>query len=170
MGSNLSNPIVFNAGSRIGKISAEADEEFIFECFVDIPALAELKEIGSPKMLLLGSTGAGKTALIRKIEQEQSNANFIHLDEMALDYLGNSDVIQFLVSIDVNLDLFFQALWKHVILIEFIRLKFNVEDERKSRFIFSQIFDAFGSDQRKKEASIIYKSGKVNFGFQWMKI
>jgi hypothetical protein len=147
---SLSNPIVFNAGSRIGKISAEADEEFLFECFIDTAALSELKEIGSPKMLLLGSTGSGKTALIRKIERDYERANLIQLDEMALDYLGNSDVIQFLISIDVNLDLFFQALWKHVILIEFIRLKFNVNDERKSRFVFSQIFDAFRSDQRKK--------------------
>lgn len=146
----MSNPIVFNAGSRIGKISAEADEEFLFECFIDTAALSELKEIGSPKMLLLGSTGSGKTALIRKIERDYERANLIQLDEMALDYLGNSDVIQFLISIDVNLDLFFQALWKHVILIEFIRLKFNVNDERKSRFVFSQIFDAFRSDQRKK--------------------
>ncbi|WP_139816283.1 P-loop ATPase, Sll1717 family [Planktotalea arctica] len=146
----MSNPIIFNASSRIGKISAEADEEFLFECFVDIDALAELKEIGSPKMILLGSTGTGKTALIRKIEFDYQRANFIQLDEMALDYLGNSDVIQFLLSIDVNLDLFFQALWKHVILIEFIRLKFNIQDEQKSKFVFSQIFDAFGNDQRKK--------------------
>mmetsp|Transcript_22411 Transcript_22411/g.36071 ORF Transcript_22411/g.36071 Transcript_22411/m.36071 type:complete len:292 (+) Transcript_22411:54-929(+) len=146
----MSNPIIFNSSSRIGKISAEADEEFLFDCFVDIPALAELKQIGSPKMLLLGSTGAGKTALIRKIEKDCEKANFIQLDEMALDYLGNSDVIQFLISIDVNLDLFFQALWKHVILIEFIRLKFNVSDENKSKFVFSQIFDAFHTDQRKK--------------------
>jgi hypothetical protein len=146
----LTNPIIFNSSSRIGKISAEADEEFLFECFVDIAALAELKEVGSPKMLLLGSTGSGKTAIIRKIEKEYDRSNFIQLDEMALDYLGNSDVIQFLVSIDVNLDLFFQALWKHVILIEFIRLKFNVSDEQKSQFVFSQILQAFGADQRKK--------------------
>lgn len=145
----MSNPIVLNANARIGKISAEADEEFLFECFVDIPALSELKQAGSPKMLLLGSTGAGKTAIIKKIEKDSKNASSIQLDEMALDYLGNSDVIQFLTSIDVNLDLFFQALWKHVILIEFIRLKFNVADEQKSRFVFSQIFDAFGGDKRK---------------------
>ncbi|GAA6209008.1 hypothetical protein NBRC116601_23010 [Cognatishimia sp. WU-CL00825] len=146
----MQNPIVFNASSRIGRISAEADEEFLFECFVDVSALAELKEIGSPKMLLLGSTGAGKTAIIRKIEKEFARSNSIQLDEMALDYLANSDVIQFLVEIDVNLDLFFQALWKHVVLIEFIRLKFNVCDEQKSKFIFSQIFDAFKTDQRKQ--------------------
>jgi len=146
----LANPIVFNSGSRIGKISAEADEEFLFECFIDVPALAELKELGSPKMLLLGSTGSGKTALIRKIDRDCRKASLIQLDEMALDYLGNSDVIQFLVSIDVNLDIFFQALWKHVILIEFIRLKFDVEDEQKSKYVFTQIFSAFQNDQRKK--------------------
>lgn len=147
----LSNPIVLNNTSRIGRISAEADEEFLFECFVDSPALAELKLSASPKMLLLGSTGAGKTAIIRKIQQESGSANLIQLDEVALGYLGNSDVINFLVGLDVNLDLFFQALWKHVILIEFIRLKFKVDNEEKSRYIFSQIFSAFSKDQRKSK-------------------
>ena len=145
----MSNPIVLNSTSRIGRISAEADEEFLFECFVDSPALAELKLNDSPKMLLLGSTGAGKTAVIRKIQQESDSANLIQLDEMALGYLGNSDVINFLIGLDVNLDLFFQALWKHVILIEFIRLKFKVDNEEKSRHIFSQMFSAFSRDQRK---------------------
>ena len=146
----MSNPIIFNTNSRIGKIAAEADEEFLFDCFVDIQALADLKDVTTPKMILLGSTGAGKTALIRKIEKDCNNANIIQLDEMALSYLGNSDVVQFLLSIDVSLDLFFQALWKHVILIEFIRLKFNVDSEQKSKRVFSQILEQFGSDQRKK--------------------
>ena len=146
----MANPIVFNTLSRIGKIAAEADEEFLFDCFIDIPALLELKETSSPKMLLLGSTGAGKTALIRKIEKDCQYSNLIQLDEMALDYLGNSDVIQFLISIDVKLDTFFQALWKHVILIEFIRLKFRVDNEQKSKFIFNQILQAFIGDPRKK--------------------
>jgi predicted ABC-type ATPase len=49
-------------------------------------------------MLLLGSTGSGKTSLIRKIEKDSESASLIQLDEMAMDYLGNSDVIQFLIS------------------------------------------------------------------------
>jgi len=146
----LSNSIEFSATSRIGNISAEADEEFLFKCFVDVAALSELRQADSPKMLLLGSTGSGKTAIIRKIERDSESSSLIQLDEMALDYLGNSDVIQFLISIEVNLDLFFQALWKHVILIEFIRIKSQVSDESKSRFIFSQIFNSFSKDQRKQ--------------------
>jgi len=80
----LSNPIVLSNSSRIGRISAEADEEFLFECFVDSSALADLKQSDSPQMLVLGSTGAGKTAIIRKIQQESDSANLIQLDEMAL--------------------------------------------------------------------------------------
>jgi hypothetical protein len=39
----LSNPIVFSTTSRIGKVSAEADDEFLFNCFVDVNALSELR-------------------------------------------------------------------------------------------------------------------------------
>ncbi|MDB4020159.1 hypothetical protein N9491_06055 [Planktomarina temperata] len=152
-----------NTASRIGSIAAEADDEFLFDCFVDIPALTALKDTNSPKMLLLGGTGAGKTALIRKIEKDCRSVSSIQLDEMALDYLANSDVIQFLLSIDINLDVFFQALWKHVILIEFIRLKFNVNDAQKSKFVFSQIFSAFSGDDRKKRGLEYLKNWESKF-------
>jgi predicted nuclease with TOPRIM domain len=82
---------------------------------------------------------------------------------MAMDYLANSDVIQFLLSIEVNLDLFFQALWKHVILIEFIRTKFKVDDEEKSRFVFSQIVNSFKKDPRKKKGLDYLKKWESKF-------
>ena len=147
----LSNPVILNSTSRIGLIAAENDDEFLFKCFVDSSALAELKNKDSSKMLLLGSTGAGKTAIIRKIEAESDRASLIEVREMALNYIGNSNVINFMISLGVDLDIFFQALWKHVILLEFIRLKYNVNDENKSIIVFQRIKEAFANDHKKSK-------------------
>lgn len=150
--SSKNNPIVINTYTEIGNPAAEDDDFFLFECFVDNPAYASIIETDGRKVFLSGRTGSGKTAILRMVERQQANSTTIDLPEMALDYVANSDIIQFLSSIDIDLDLFFQALWKHVLCIEYIRMKFNVENETQSRGIFDSLKEYFVKDERKKRA------------------
>jgi hypothetical protein len=92
------NPVIFQADTNIGNSSAEADDEFLFECFVDHPALSALVDSESSKLFASGRTGIGKTALLRMIERTNSNVSVIDLPELALGYVANSDIIQFLTA------------------------------------------------------------------------
>ncbi len=148
----MANAIILDGGSRIGKVSAEADDQFLIKCFFDHPALAALKEKEAPEMFLVGGTGSGKTAILRMLEHSAQNSLELDVKEMAMRYIANSDVIQFLRSIDVDLDLFFQSLWKHVLCLEFIRLKFNVTDVEGSKYAFSRIYENFFHDRSKERA------------------
>ncbi len=58
---------------------------------------------------------------------------------MSLSYVSNSDVLSFLHIIGADLDLMFQVLWRHVLCIEFIRMRFGVKDESTSRGAFGWI-------------------------------
>lgn len=149
---NKNNPIVLQPDTNIGNSSAEADDEFLFNCFFDHPALSSLQDINSSKLFASGRTGSGKTALIRMIRKNNSNVSEIDLSELALAYVSNSDIIQFLHAINVDLDLLYQALWKHVFCIEYIRLRFSVEDSSKSSSLFHSIAARFGNDPRRKRA------------------
>jgi hypothetical protein len=60
-----------------------------------------------------------------------------------------------LQAIGADLDLTFQVLWKHVLCIEFIRLRFGVENEHASKSVFDRILERFSRDDRKKR-SIAY--------------
>lgn len=144
--------IVLSQNMNVGSTAAENDDYFLKECFFDHPAKTELEDMNSPKCFALGSTGIGKTALLKKIADENDQANFIDLREVSMTFISNSDVIRFIYSMDVSLDLFFQALWKHVLLIEYIRLAFRVGSEDKSRTILSTIKDQFRRDQTRQEA------------------
>lgn len=146
------NPVIIRPDTSIGNSSAESDDEFLFDCFVDHPALASMIDVSSAKMFILGRTGSGKTAIIRMIEKAQPKTSIIDLHEMALDYVSNSDIIRFLNAVDVDLDLFFQALWKHVLCIELIRLKYDVDSEIRSNSVFSSFLDFFVGNDRKKSA------------------
>ncbi|NVP57911.1 P-loop ATPase, Sll1717 family [Mycoplana rhizolycopersici] len=147
-----SNPIILRPDANIGNSSAEADDEFLFDCFFDHPSLAVLRDLSSAKLFASGRTGIGKTALLRMIARKSEHVSHVDLTDLALNYVANSDIIQFLNAIDLDLDLFYQTLWKHVLCIEFIRLRFNVDDSDASRFAFSRLFEIFSGDARKKAA------------------
>ncbi len=145
------NPII-PTGASIGKLAAEADDEFLFECFFDHPVVSEVRSSVSPKMIVLGSTGIGKTAALRMIEKLDERVFSVELNELSLSYISNSDVISFLTELGVPLDHFFQALWKHVICVEYIKLRYGVKSEDTSMRWFGVLKEAFVGDSAKKRA------------------
>lgn len=148
-----SNPVIIRPDTSIGKLSAEADDEFLFDCFVDHPALEAAREANNSKMFLSARTGAGKTAIIRMItHQYKEYSSTIDLPGLSMDYVANSDIIRFLKSLDIDLDLFFQALWKHVLCLEYIRMRYKINDEGKSKEFFGRLKDIFGFDARRQSA------------------
>lgn len=157
------NPVLLAKGMNIGSISAEADDDFLFECFVHNPAVDLATRIQSPGMVLSGRTGSGKTAIIRHIEKSGHPHVVIDPSDMSLNYVSNSDALRFLQAIGADLDLLFLALWKHVLCIEFIRLKYRVADEDSSRSLFGRLWDRFSADDRKKRSLKYLKEWEGKF-------
>ena len=135
----LSNKIIFTADTSIGNVAAETDDEFLFKCFVDHPAFAAIKDMNNSKMFLLGGTGTGKTAFLKMIEKNEK-ARFIELFDLSMSHLTNSDAIQLLRKIDVDISFFLQALWRHVICIELIKLSTRIEDEEDTKNFLQRFF------------------------------
>jgi hypothetical protein len=136
----------------VGSNAAEFDDEFLLPCFVHYPPVEISADVQSRGMVLDGRTGTGKTAILKYIMSRTSNVTELDPSEMSMSYVSNSDALNFLQSIGADLDLFFQTLWKHVLCIEFIRLKFAVKNETSSRTVFERIRDHFSKDARKVRA------------------
>lgn len=118
---------------KIGSASAEYDEAFLDSCFVDTGALGELLSTDSNKSIVLGRVGAGKSALIREIEKREHHVRRIRPQEFSLRYISNSDVLQFVSALGIKLDPVFQALWKHVLCVELLKLRYNITSPEDSR-------------------------------------
>lgn len=136
------NKIVLKDGVNIGQNGAEHDDEFLFKCFVDHPAYSEITDVSSPTTFLLGSTGAGKTAILRMINKQEENVSDLVVHDMAMNHIANSDTILFLKSLDIDLSLFFQALWKHVYCIEYIKLATHARDRDQFQYKITRLIDA----------------------------
>jgi hypothetical protein len=145
------NPIILRRGSGIGSGNAESDE-FLFDCFVEYPPVEACRRMSSPAMVVAGRTGAGKTAILRYIENEADYISVIDPFEMSMSYVSNSDALRFLQVIGADLDLLFQVLWKHVLCLEFIRLRWAVESVDRSQNVFARLAERFSREDRKVKA------------------
>lgn len=116
------NKIVLSDSTNIGQNGAEHDDEFLFKCFVDHPAYSEITDVNSPTTFLLGSTGAGKTAILRMINKQEDNVSELEVHDMAMNHIANSDTILFLKSLGVDLNLFFKRYGNTFSVLSILRL------------------------------------------------
>jgi hypothetical protein len=144
--------IQLKPGMTIGANAAEMDDEFLLPCFVQYPPVTLCLDLNSRGTVIDGRTGSGKTAILKYISSTAEHASEIDPFDMSMSYVSNSDVLNFLYAIGADLDLLFQVLWKHVLCIEFIRMRFSVKNEEASRGVFGWMVDQFSQDARRTKA------------------
>ncbi|WP_423392486.1 P-loop ATPase, Sll1717 family [Burkholderia sp. LMG 21824] len=142
---------VFRRNSSVGAMDAESDEQFLRDCFLDTGDLESLVNSDDPKRIVVGRVGAGKSALLTRLLDTQSNAFEIRAETLSLSYVANSDIIQFFESAGVKLDLFYQLLWKHVFVVELLRKRYKISQGDPWSFL-DQLRDIFQRDQAKRRA------------------
>ena len=118
--------VQFTPGLSLGNNSAEADDEFLSQCFVTTHAYEQLVSLDTTKMIAAGRTGSGKTAKLLQIKQMHGKIAEIDPVDMSIDFISNSNILQFLQAVGADLDLLFQVLWKHVLCVEYVRLRHSV--------------------------------------------
>ena len=112
--------------------------------------------MSNPKSILLGRTGTGKSALIKHLEENESHVVRIEPESMSLRHLSNSTIIKYFQDLDVKLDLFYKVLWKHVFIVELIKLYYN-NDIKKSRSILEWLKEQFPDKSRKTSIEYLEK-------------
>jgi len=142
----------FRRHDRIGSEGAEQDLEYLRECFVDTGDLDVLRDTSDPRRIVVGRTGAGKTALLLFLQTVERHTSAIDPDQLALNFLANSTILRHLDALGVNLDLFYRLLWRHVFAVELIQLKYGVRTEEDQRGFFVRIGELFRGDRKKDEA------------------
>ena len=148
----------------IGAIAAENDDNYLFDCFIHLPVFDEITDLENSKSILLGRTGCEKTAILRYIEEKKENVFGIDPTEMALEYVASSTAIRLFEENGVDMNLFYQLLWKHVICVEIIRQRFHVNSEGESSSFFTKLFEYLRTDERKRKALEYLREWAPSFG------
>lgn len=148
----VSNPIVIRKGLKLGELAAEADEELLGRCFVNNGIFSRIEDVSDPGAILIGRTGAGKSALVLHVGNTKEHSITIDPADVSIRFLEHSNIIEFLSELNVKLDIFYKALWRHIITIELLRMRYRIKNSQDGRSIFDRIARAFDRDSTKKKA------------------
>lgn len=145
---------------NVGSPDAETDE-ILFNVFIENDTVKDILDTKSHKSILLGRTGSGKSAVIKYIEKECKRVTRIEPETLSLRYLSNSTIIRYFRDLNINLNLFFKVLWKHVFVVELLKLYFpnDYSKERKVLWIDTlreSIRKKIGKVDPKKEKALNY--------------
>lgn len=144
---------------QIGSPDAETDE-YVLSAFINVDNLDEILDTKNQKSILLGRTGSGKSAIIKYIKNNQENVCAIEPEAMSLRFLSNSTILRYFNSIDVNLNLFYKVLWKHVFIVELLKMYFDENGNPiKQKTFFDRLKEKIVKDKRnftRKEKAIKY--------------
>jgi len=117
---------IFRDNSIIGNLDAETDT-FLDDCFIETPAYKTLMVFSSDqseffKRIIVGRTGSGKTALLKKIMSDGriTKQDVIEAEKTIFEHIKNDRFISDLLAQGIDLKIFFKALWVHVILVKII--------------------------------------------------
>lgn len=102
---------ILRRNMNIGTGTAENDGEFLTECFLKTPEYCSILDFTDKKMILLGRTGCGKTALINMVEKDVNVFIPIKPDTFALQYINNIPFVNAMKSEGINLEVFYKFLW-----------------------------------------------------------
>jgi len=135
-------------GASVGGLAAETDP-LLNRAFVDLGYIGRVTATDDPAFLIVGRTGSEKTALIRRIRESSAQVSVLDPEELSMQYLHNS-VLRTINGWGVNLDIFYKYLWRHVCILELIRMRYGDAEDVPSRI--QQIFpiaDIFKRDQKR---------------------
>jgi hypothetical protein len=142
----------FRKHASLGATAAEEDEAFLRECFVDNGTLTVLKDCHDHRRILLGRTGAGKTALIRYLAEQNQEVIALNPETLAFNNLTSSVTLQFFLDAGVKLNLFFKLLWRHVLTVELLRHKYKLKSKQDTITLITRFKKLLGKDQSKERA------------------
>lgn len=139
----------FKRHDNIGAAAAEDDELFLAECFEDNGDIQVLLDCSNPRRIVLGRTGAGKTALLLELSKRSKFVIPVKPEHLSLNFLTNSTILPYLAELGINLDPFYKLLWRHVFAVTIIQNRVDIVDRQKQKSFIEQVRDHFDSKDTK---------------------
>jgi hypothetical protein len=137
---------------NLGGEQAESDPLLEY-AFYESGVYSAIESRFNPKCFLVGRTGSGKSAVLKHLEEEKpEHVIRINPEDLSLTYILDLQVIRTLASLGVHLDPLFIALWKHVLLVEIIRHRYNLDSLAAKNALLQTLKDRLTRDRSKRAA------------------
>lgn len=158
----------FSKHLLLGTPDAETDRN-LNRVFIDTGDYEVLQDVDNPKCIIVGRTGSGKSALIKRLLDNEEKVARIAPEAMSLKFLSNSTILDYFRSMGIKLNFFYKVLWKHVFIVEILKLYLGDTTQKKQSLfqsLWSRINTGGKSDVTKKAALQYFDAWSDEF---WLK-
>jgi hypothetical protein len=158
----------FSKLQLIGTPDAETDNN-LDRVFIDTGAFDALQDVENPRCVIVGRTGSGKSALIKRLIENEEKITRIAPESMSLKFLSNSTILDYFRSLNIKLNFFYKVLWKHVFIVEILKLYLGETEQKRQSLIqnlWSKVSTGTKADQPKKAALEYFDKWSDEF---WLK-
>lgn len=145
-------PVTLRRGMSVGQMSAEQDQKLLSVCFVETGQPSQICDIDNPKAIVLGRTGSGKSALLIHVRDAEENVSCIDPEDLSLNFVSNSTIIRYFEDLGVDLNVFYQLLWRHVLVVELLKLKKEFYDQESAKKWFAGVYNALNRNPKRRAA------------------
>ncbi|MEW8192130.1 MAG: hypothetical protein AB2793_00350 [Candidatus Thiodiazotropha sp.] len=135
----MNNPIIIKKGLKVGELDAEADKDLLGACFINNGQFDAIVDVLSPASIILGRTGSGKSAFLFEASVSVEHSTLLDPNDISIRFLEHSNIIQFFNEIGVKLDLFYRILWRHILTIELLKLRYDLRNESENKTFLNRI-------------------------------
>ena len=136
----------------LGGEQAEADP-LLPAAFYESGDYAAIESQLDAHCFVIGRTGGGKSAALQRLEEKwPQRVVRISPEDLALPYITDLHAVRYLASLDVNLDLLFIALSKHVLLVELLKHRYNIDSPAAKQNFLTNIRALVTRDAAKRAA------------------
>ncbi len=130
----------FRKEHTLGAADARDDKNFLSICFVDNGDLKTLQDCDDARILVMGRTGAGKSALLDRLSEKEERVVQIQPEALALSYITNSTILRYVADqLEVKLYPFYKLLWRHVLTVEILRAHFGLHSQSAQHTFFEKL-------------------------------
>lgn len=145
-------PDKFQSNFTFGNVIAESDH-LLSEAHWDNGDFAAIESHEDKRCFIIGRTGSGKTAAFQHLNEKYPNKVVkIDPENLSLPYILNINVIHQLMNAGVHLETFMKTLWKHVIVVEVLRHRYQIYTPEQKQNILKSLMEKLKREAGKAEA------------------
>lgn len=145
-------PNKFKSNFTFGNVIAESDH-LLADAYWDNGDFATIESHEDKRCFIIGRTGSGKSATFQHLmERNPDKVVKIDPESLSLPYILNINLIHQLMNAGVHLETFMKTLWKHVIVVEILRHRYQINTPEQKQNILSYLMDKLKREPGKAEA------------------
>ncbi len=152
------NPIIISQNFKIGELDAESYTLLLENCFIDSGYLSKLLNPSDTSSIVIGRTGAGKSALLHMVANKAHKYKKLDPNDISIGFLEHSDLLSFFEELNVHLSMFYNVLCLHILIMDLLKIRHTIQSHSDTTTYISHSLSRLKKDHLQRKALSYFRN------------